>query len=73
MGIDDKIPTPKEWIHLAHIALHEKEPNRAEWRTLVSNGMWVVRALSEECIRLTGSNKAYRESVDEFLKAMKDK
>ena len=66
MGIDDKIPTPKEWVHLAHVALHEKEPNREEWRTLVSNGMWVIHGLKEECVRLADSSKVHEELYDEL-------
>ncbi len=48
MGLDDVIPTPDKWLGLAHIALHDCEPNRKEWRHLVSNGMWVVQDLREK-------------------------
>ncbi len=73
MSIDDPIPSSEEWIHLAHVALHEKVLNQEEWRTLVSNGMWVIHGLREECARHKSTAESRKEIVGELIAALEAK
>ncbi len=73
MSIDDPIPSSEEWIHLSHVALHEKEPNRDEWRTLVSNGMWVIQVLREEVARYKGDSELRKGVIGELVEALEKK